>query len=294
MENKPSIELLKGALDNYENFSYLDEGGFKAVYKARIIDGIEEAIKVIYIPRKNDQPQINSEIFLRVKREIDLLRLCECPYLVKLGALSPNLYEIQERDYLLYSEELLDGKTLNKRIEELHVPSIEELKTLLICLLKVVQELKQKELIHRDIKPKNIFDLSNSTRPFVVLDLGIAFKLHSTALTRNPDLRLGTLPYMAPEIFQPHFRQNFDFRSDLYSVGVTIYEYSSGKHPIARRGEDDYTTIYRIAHQIPIPLNQHRPDLQESFCSLIDQFIRKIPALRPSNLEGLIKRVEAL
>lgn len=68
MENKPNIEFLKEAIDNYENFSYLDEGGFKAVYKAQIIDGIEEAIKVIYIPRENDQPQINSEIYLRIKR----------------------------------------------------------------------------------------------------------------------------------------------------------------------------------------------------------------------------------
>jgi serine/threonine protein kinase len=294
MENKPNLELLEEVIENYEDFSYLDEGGFKAVYKARTIDGIEEAIKLIYIPRENDQPQINSEIYLRIKREIELLRLCECPYIVKLGALSPNLYEIQDRDYLIYSEELLDGKILHKRIEERHVPTIEELKTLLICLLKVVYELKQKELIHRDIKPKNIFDLSNSIRPFVVLDLGIAFKLHSTALTRNPDLRLGTLPYMAPEIFQPNFRQNFDFRSDLYSAGVTIYEYASGKHPITRRGENDYITIYRIAHLMPTPLNQHRSDLKESFCSLIDQFIRKIPALRPSNLEGLIRKAEAL
>ncbi|MCH8328647.1 MAG: hypothetical protein IID15_09030, partial [Candidatus Marinimicrobia bacterium] len=64
-------------------------------------------------------------------------------------------------------------------------------------LFLAVKVLKQNNLIHRDIKPDNVMALKNKERPFVLLDLGIAFKLHGSELTRNPDFRPGTLPYMA-------------------------------------------------------------------------------------------------
>ena len=110
----------------------------------------------------------------------------------------------------------------------------------------------------------------------------------------NPDMRHGTLPYMAPEMFEPNFRELIDYRSDLYSAAITIYEYASGVHPIARRGEDDFTTMYRIATRKPYPLASHRPDLPISFCEIIDQLIRKKPMLRPSNLDELLEKVEEL
>lgn len=293
MQNKPNIELLEQSVEGASDLYFVNEGGYKTVYKA-IIDGNKEALKVVFIPPENGQQEANNETFLRVKREIESLAKCECPYLVKLGKLAPRSISIEGHNYLVYSEEFLEGKTLFEQIRNGNRPNLKRCKSLLICLLEVIRELKTKDLIHRDIKPGNIFSLDDLARPFVVLDLGIALKIHSTAITRNPEMRIGTLPYMAPEMFIPSFRDYLDYRSDLYSAAVTIYEYASGKHPITRRGEDDYTTIYRIAHQIPIPLNQHRPDLQESFCSHIDQLTRKIPALRPSNLERLIKIVEAM
>lgn len=293
MENKPNIDLLEEAVEEAANLSFIDEGGFKAVYKATIAGRIE-ALKVIFIPRENDQEQEHSEILPRVKREIESLKLCECPYIVKLGNLLPRLCVIQNLDYLIYSEELLEGQTLHERIRTGHIPDLEECKTLLICLLKVIQELKTIDIIHRDIKPKNIFALNDTNRPYVILDLGIAFKLHSTAITKNPDYRLGTLPYMAPEMFQPQFRQHIDYRSDLYSAAITVYEYAASLHPLASREEDDFTTIYRIAHSRPSPLFSHRSDLSSSFCLIIDYMIRKKPALRPSNLEELIEKLEAI
>jgi serine/threonine protein kinase len=293
MQNKPGIALLEEAVEEVKNISLIGEGGFKAVYKATVA-GRREALKIIFIPYEDAQPEERSEILLRVKREIESLNRCRCPYIVKLGTLAPQSYNIQGHEYLVYTEEFLEGQDLLERIRTKHRPSFAECKSLFTCLIAVITELKTKDLIHRDIKPGNIVALAGASRPYVVLDLGIAFKLHSTAITRNPEMRQGTLPYMAPEMFEPHFRELLDYRSDLYSAGVTIYEYASGVHPIARKGEDDFTTMYRIVFQKPSPLIEHRPDLPASFCEIIDQLIRKKPLLRPSNLTELLKKVEEL
>lgn len=294
MENKPNIELLGEALENIEIIRFINEGGFKAVYEAIINSGKKEALKVIFIPHETDEPDAFNEIHLRIKREIEALDQCNCPYIVKLGTLSPHQYVIQNLDYIIYSEELLQGKTLREQINEGYKPNLYECKTLFLCFLYVISELKKKGIIHRDIKPGNVFTLDNPHRPYVVLDLGIAYKLHSSAITNNPEIRMGTLPYMSPELFNPNFRDLIDFRSDLYSAAVTLYEYASGVHPIARRGEDDFTTMYRIVNNSPVALNNHRPDLPSFFCNVIDQLNRKKPALRPSNLVELIKKMEAI
>jgi len=276
-----------------EHLQFLAEGGFKAVYKAEI-SGSREALKIIFLPEEVDQPEARAEIGARVTREIESLRALTSPYVVKLGSLSPRACQISGHEYLIYSEEFLDGPTLRDRIRLRHQPSFDECRALFRCLLQVIAELKINNLIHRDIKPGNIVELGSDERPFVVLDLGVAFKLYSTPITLNPEMPQGTLQYMAPEMFQPHSREMLDYRSDLYSAAVTVYEYAAGTHPIARQGEDDFTTMYRIVRVRPTPLAQRRHDLPASFCQMVDQMIRKKPALRPSNIEALLRQLEVL
>ncbi|PJC73544.1 MAG: hypothetical protein CO012_08915 [Syntrophobacterales bacterium CG_4_8_14_3_um_filter_49_14] len=293
MEHIPDINLLKILLDKIANLTFVAQGGFKAVYKGTY-RGETEAIKVVWIPQDLNGEDLRDEIAGRVTREIEALRKIETPFIARLGTFLPQLFKIGEYEYLIYSEEFLDGKNLRSKLQQNHKPDITELKTLAVSIFEAIRILKAHDLIHRDIKPDNIIALKDNTRPFVILDLGIAFKLHGSGLTRNPIYRPGTLPYMAPEMFNPHFRDTIDYRSDLYSAGVTIYEYASGKHPIAKRGEDDYTTMYRIVKVAPIPLASHRPDLPPEFCQIIDQLIKKLPALRPSVIDTLSKKMEEL
>lgn len=293
MQNKPNLQDLIEVLPGIQEIDFRAEGGFKAVYKAKIAN-THEALKVIYVPREEEGEDIRAEIVARVKREINSLATCKSQYLVKLGSMGPQAYTIGEHEYIIYTEEFLDGHTLLQMIRAGHRPDLEECKMLFRCLLEAIKELKAMDLIHRDIKPGNIMNLGRNDRPYVVLDLGVAFKLHSTVITLNPDMRQGTLPYMAPEMFNPRFREMLDYRSDLYSAAVTIYEFVSGLHPIARRGEDDFTTMFRIMQMKPVPLIDHRPDLPKAFCQMIDGMIRKKPALRPSNIERTLREMEAL
>ncbi len=293
MQNKLDDMLVERSIPEAQNVKFHAEGGFKAVYKAEINHEIE-ALKVIYLPEKSDQPEARAEIGARIKREVESLARLSSPYVVKLGSLSPRICRIGDHDYIIYSEELLNGPSLADRLRAGHKPGFGKCLSLFVCLLKVVSELKSENLIHRDIKPGNIIEVGLDERPFVLLDLGVAFKLDSTAITSNPEYRHGTLPYMAPEMFAPRFRELMDFRSDLYSAAVTLYEYAAGTHPVARSNENDQNTIYRITRVKPLPFRMHRQDFPVGFCDLIDKLIRKKPALRPSNIEALLEQLERL
>ena len=291
MEHLPDIKQLQDSLKGkVDRLSYFDQGGFKAVYKGYVHEKLE-AIKVVYIPGDIDEEN-RIELIGRVKREIEALDKCKSPEFVQLGSLPPESININGIDYIIYSEEYLDGKNLRSKLSKNYKPDLSELVQLTKILLKAIKLLKENDLIHRDIKPDNAIKLKSPERSFVILDLGIAFKIHGTALTRNSMFRPGTLPYMAPEMFNPRFRENLDYRSDMYSAGVTVYEYASGVHPIRKRGEDAYTTMYRILKTQPQALSTLRPDLPSDFCKIIDQLIKKLPALRPASIQMLLKKVK--
>jgi serine/threonine protein kinase len=178
----PDLEQLQDSLKaKVDNLLYVDQGGFKAVYKGYVQERLE-AIKVVYIPADiNEEDRI--ELIGRVKREIEALDKCKSPEFVQLGSLPPESININGIDYIIYSEEYLDGENLRSKLIENYKPDLSELVQLTKTLLKAIKLLKKNDLIHRDIKPDNAIKLKSHERPFVILDLGIAFKIHGTALT---------------------------------------------------------------------------------------------------------------
>jgi serine/threonine protein kinase len=267
MEHKPDIDQLRQARPELVGLQFLREGGFKAVYKSEI-RGRLEAVKVVYLPPEAEEDGTREEIIARVKREIDALGQCRTNRLVTLGSLAMELISVGGYDYLIYSEELLPGESLRQRLRTR--PEFPELRVLTQCLMEALQAIEQSGHIHRDIKPDNVMVTGLPERPFVVLDLGIAFKLHGTELTARNAGAPGTVIYMAPELFLPQYKDVLDIRSDIYSAGVTVFEYAAGQHPFHRAGESDYTTVYRILNQQPAKLAAMRADLSGPFCQLVD------------------------
>ncbi len=272
----------------------IDAGGFKTVYRARH-EGRDEVIKVIGIPQPDGREfmeRFREECIGRVAREVEILNRCQSPFLVRTGALSLFTKTVDGQDYVLYSEEYLPGRDLWTILRAGgERPSEGEAKQLMRCLLLAIQELWGMRVIHRDIKPKNVMKLNDPNRPFVLLDLGIAFSLVETGLTYNAAMRdpPATFRYLAPEMGDPHFRANLDYRADLYTTALTVYEYASGHHPIARDSDDPVRTVTRALRQLPDSLAKHRPDFSKRFVRLIDQLLKKRPALRPANLDHLIR-----
>ena len=273
------------------------------MYQATV-HGHKEALKVLPMHEASgpeSDPDLAEayllEQYARIRREVQALAKCNVPEIVKLGAIAPVELKIGGMHYLAYTEEFVDGLDLWKLIRmEREPPSLSELRTLFVALLRCVQELWRHGYVHRDIKPHNVMKTNDPTRPFILLDLGIAFAVNETSLTYRPEERwpVATYRYLAPEMLHPDFRQRIDYRTDLYTTGMTVYEYAAGNHPLARDADDLMQTISRALRQAPKPLRRYRPNLPTEFCSLVDAMLKKRPALRPANLKTLFQRLEGM
>jgi serine/threonine protein kinase len=288
-------EVLIRFFPELSGFDYIGAGTFKTVYRVTLEDGQEEVLKIIRIPMdqsSDEAKQIHDQELGRAKRETRLLEANESPFIVKVGSLAPTQRDLEGAECLAYTEELLPGRDLSSTIKDYVLarvqPDAGEVKELLKCLVLAVQSLAKQSAVHRDIKPANVFDTGLEERPFVLLDLGIAFDTTEPGLTANK-LEIPMTPlYVAPEMFNPDFRENISPRSDLYSAALTVFEYAAGRHPLAKSGDDLRRTITRVMNQEPLRLEGLRPDLPKPLTNLINQFLKKKPSLRPSNFEQIL------
>jgi len=281
----PTSKAVQDTLGLDQEPLFKESGGFKAIYRFETPRGLE-VLKAVYIPPSSgeDEDIKRAQLIARAEREIVALGKCESPNLVKLGGFPPAIYTIEDNDYLVYSEEYLPGQTLSSWINRDITPSFRELLGVFNSLVSLIRNLSEAGYLHRDIKPANIIDTGLQKRPYVLLDLGIAYKIHGTELTLGGSPP-GTLRYMAPELLKPDYKNVMDFRCDLYAAGLTIYVVASGVHPFAPKPEDNYATIYRILKERPLALGLLRSDLPPAFSAIIDRCIRKKPALRYARLD---------
>jgi serine/threonine protein kinase len=287
----PEADIIK-AFPELSSLSPLDQGGFKAVFKAEIKERTE-VFKLLCLPSAGvtdeEKAAYRREALGRIEREISLLGKCSSRELVKLGALQPKIAIINAVEYLGYSEEFLDGPNLWTLLRAKgNKPDEEECRDLLRSLVVVIAELWDLRVIHRDIKPLNVIKLADPHRRFVLLDLGVAYGLVEPGLTRDTQIVPGTPRYYAPEMLRPGFRQTIDFRADLYSAALTTFEYAAQIHPLAKTVDDFVQTISRIISQSPRALKAERPDFSDGFCDLIDRMLKKQPALRPNRLDRVL------
>lgn len=293
----PADSLLQTQFPEISKLEIVGDGGFKIVYRAEI-NGRAEAFKLIQLPAAANQSDTEElarkEAVGRIRREIEALAACTRPEIVKLGSLPFTSFTVGTDAYVAYSEEFLEGFNLWNVIRQNGPKPLEkELRTLFYSLLMAISELWSKGYVHRDIKPQNVMSLASNTRPFVLLDLGIAWAVQEPGLTANPNQRvLATYRYIAPEMMTPGFRASLDYRSDLYTTALTVFEYAAQQHPLARSRDDLMQTISRALHQPAAPLKSVRPDLSDELCSLVDQMLKKKPALRPANLSLLLTKLK--
>lgn len=276
----------------------IGQGGFKTVFRANI-NGRIEALKITKLfdateidPLK--QENLKQELLARSKREVNLIKKLGGGNIVSLGSIDSIILGDGAKDFFIYSEEFIDGKTLDERVKEngTTLPNWNQVKTLFLTGLKILQKFEQNNIIHRDIKPQNIMSLNDVSRPFVFFDLGIAFDQQGTSLTART-FAPGTLRYRAPETLDPNYKSNIDIRSDLFSFAVTVFEFAAGVHPIHPSGATPGETFYRLMRGNADSLTTKRPDLPIEFCSLIDGCLKKKPALRP-RLSKVQKIMESL
>jgi serine/threonine protein kinase len=213
-----------------------------------------------------------------------------------LGSINPSIRQIEGESCFVYSEERLPGSSLETVIDlgGGAKPDESEIKSLLRCLVSGIEALWNSEhkTVHRDIKPSNIFSTRLPDRPYVLIDLGIAYNVTEPGLTVRADDFPHTPLYMAPEMWDSNFRETLSYRADLYSAATSVFEFATGGiHPLAKQGEGRSKTYHRILTQEPLRLASQRPDLSRELCSLVDQFLKKKPALRPGNFALILNQL---
>ena len=186
-----------------------------------------------------------------------------------------NIHEINETEdeQVFMVMAYYEGETLKNRIARL---SIDEAIGIALQIAEGLSQAHQKGIIHRDIKPANI--MITDRCEVKILDFGLAKLSSQTKLTKE-GTTLGTVSYMSPEQARGEIT---DHRTDIWSLGVILYEMLSGRLPF--RGEYDQAVIYAILNEQPDPI----ADLPEQLARNINKALAKDPKQRYQTLEEFI------
>jgi len=263
---------------NYQVKSLLGEGGMGIVYLAEHVKlGRKVAIKVLHAHLAS-----NESIRNRFMNEAKTMAELQHPNIV-------SLLDYHEDEFGLYLiMEYVDGKPLDEYIEQVSGPIPEE--TAIVFFkqaLAAFQYAHEKMVVHRDIKPSNLV-ITNDGK-LKVLDFGIAkivgndnYKLTKTGA------HTGSVYYMSPEQVRG---LDVDFRSDIYSLGITLYQMLTGYNPYV-----DLTTEYDIFEKIvKVPLADPRtkyPAVSEHMVQVIDKSTQKNPLDRFSSCNDFSKSLD--
>ena len=237
-------------------------GGMAIVYRA--IDrntGHSVAVKVL-------KPEFNrdAEFVSRFQREAEAASKMTHHNIVNLldvGMDGENRYLIME---------YVKGQTLKEVIQEKGRLSAPVAAQITIRILSALQHAHQNGIIHRDIKPQNI--LVHADGHIKVADFGIARMANSSTLTRG-DSVMGSVHYFSPEQAQG---KGTDVTSDLYSVGVTLYEMLTGRVPFD--GDSPVAIAMQHLHASPEPIRRYAPEVSDAICHVCMKAMEKDPAYR--------------
>ena len=250
-------------------------GGQRLVFPCTI-DGKKYALKVMLADegRGANDP---SGAETRARREVDILRRCEAGYLATAGPIDVTAAEIAGQRIVYFAEEWIEGRDLRTILRQDGPLPFATVARLGRNIALAVDALWALGVIHRDVKPGNIMCRQPSGE-FLLVDLGLALTadVRSSEAARQP----GTRIYFSPERLQANSDMDLDQRSDLFSLGIVLYEATTGFHPFSLPIADDLAMQSRIVALTPLRPSSYRPGVPPQLSYVIMRLLAKKPVQR--------------
>ncbi|MFM1581680.1 Stk1 family PASTA domain-containing Ser/Thr kinase [Helcococcus bovis] len=256
---------MKGKVLNnrYEIRDIIGMGGMAIVYDGYdTVLNREVAIKIL-----KDNLVENEEFFNRLKEEASASASISDDNIVSIYDISTTIINDKSVDYIVM--EKIKGTTLKEIIHEKSPLNNEMLLNYSMQIAKALQSAHIHGLVHRDIKPANI--LVNGNNKIKVTDFGIARVASDVTITYTSSI-LGTVHYISPEQAKG---QPIDSRSDLYSLGVLMYEMATGKVPFD--GESPVGIAVKHIQEDPQPISEINPNFDKNLEKVILKLLNKNP-----------------
>ncbi len=229
------------------------------------------ALKELVAPHYLSQEE-RAEVRERFRGEAQAAAGLTHPHIITVH----DILMVDDRQFIVM--EYLEGKTLRQILNE-RIFSPEELLSIAPMMSEALSYAHDRGVIHRDIKPDNIFVLESGN--IKVADFGIA-KMLKVSDKSHTGVIMGTPNYIAPELVKGI---PYDHRVDIFSLAVTMYELLTAKRPFD--AENDYAIIYKIGSEDPLPLNEIRPDIPDGLVRIIHHALQKEPGARYPDMKGL-------
>jgi serine/threonine protein kinase len=237
--------MLNTIIGNYRVVRYVNSGGVADIYEGiDMYNAHQVALKVLKPEYIND-----AQLKERFYREARILANISHPSIVKI------LFASMHQTYPVMAMEFLQGEDLNCCLKKEGALPIEIVQSFFLQILDAIGYAHANSVLHRDIKPSNIF-ITNDKR-IKVLDFGIAKVIGLSFDATGTGSTMGTPAYMSPE--QVKADKRIDERSDIYSLGVTLYTMLVGQNPY-HHIKSHYEIYQKVANE-PLPFISQYPVL---------------------------------
>lgn len=277
-------ENIKRLLPDVESAVQVGSGGQKVVFRV-VYHGTPLALKFALLPDTFQADAVDiDETVLRAQRETQIMQDCDSLHMVKLGPIGIGTTVLGRQNVLYFSEELIEGQALNDILRVDGALSPPEVVKLGQQMCSAIGELWALGKIHRDIKPGNIMR-RDADGSYVLLDAGLAFDVAGESISAG--FMVGTIAYFSPEQFDYTSRRTMDFRSDIFSLGVTLYQAATGQHPFFSPNTSTPHLFTRITKHNPPAPSSLVPAVPESLDRIILRMMGKSPHLRFRRIEQL-------
>ena len=274
----PVRGLVEGVLvaDKYRIIGEIGRGGMGIVYRAEDTK-LKRAVALKFLPH---QWTADPEVRERFAHEAQAASALDDPNIC-------NVHEIGEtadgRMYIAMA--CYEGESLRERLKKSPLGTDEAIE-IASQAARGMAKAHQKGIVHRDLKPANILITNDGVAKIV--DFGLAKLAGQVRLTRE-GTTIGTIAYMSPEQARG---QAVDHRTDIWSLGVVLYEMIAGRLPF--KGENDASMIRSIINDEPAPLAKIRNDLPAGFERIVHKALAKDPGDRYESMEDLRKDLSAV